>query len=91
MWLIRAAILHRRGWKGDTEVSRVLELFDRHWNATEFFVAKAIGWALRDLARLDREVVISFLAAHPTPNTVASRDARRGLEARPTRTNAMRP
>jgi 3-methyladenine DNA glycosylase AlkD len=44
MWLIRAAILHRRGWKGDTEISRVLELFDRHWNATEFFVAKAIGW-----------------------------------------------
>jgi 3-methyladenine DNA glycosylase AlkD len=46
--------------------SRVLELCDRHWNATEFFVAKAIGWALRDLARLDREVVISFLPARPT-------------------------
>lgn len=79
IWLIRAAIQHQRGWKDDTEVERVLALCDRHWSAKEFFIAKAIGWALRDLARLDPPAVRRFLDEHPEPNTVAVREARRGL------------
>ena len=78
-WLVRAAIQHQRGWKQDTDVDRVLELCDRHWSNREFFVAKAIGWALRDLARLDAGAVRHFLDEHPTPNRVATREAERGL------------
>ena len=78
-WLIRAAIQHQRGWKQDTNVDRVLSLCDRHWCEPEFFVAKAIGWALRDLARLNPGVVRRFLADHPEPNRVAIREAQRGL------------
>jgi 3-methyladenine DNA glycosylase AlkD len=79
VWLIRAAIQHQRGWKQDTDVDRVLSLCDRHWYEREFFVAKAIGWALRDLARLNPVAVRRFLADHPEPNRVALREAERGL------------
>lgn len=78
-WLIRAAIQHQRGRKQDTDVARVLELCDRHWSNREFFVAKAIGWALRDLARIDPDAVRRFLVDHPEPNRVATREAERGL------------
>ena len=79
IWLIRAAIGHQRGWRTDTDVDRVLHLCGRHWENAEFFVAKAIGWALRDLARLDPPAVRAFLARHEHPNMVAVREANRGL------------
>jgi 3-methyladenine DNA glycosylase AlkD len=79
MWLNRAAIQHQRGWKGDTDIEFVLSICDRHSQSREFFVAKAIGWALRDLARLDAPAVRNFLRQHPELSLVAVREARRGL------------
>jgi 3-methyladenine DNA glycosylase AlkD len=79
MWLNRAAIQHQRGWKGDTNIDFVLSICDEHSSSREFFVAKAIGWALRDLARLDDRAVRAFLHEHPELSPVAVREARRGL------------
>jgi 3-methyladenine DNA glycosylase AlkD len=79
-WLVRAALGHQRGWKGDTDVDRVLGLCHDHWPDREFFVAKAVGWALRDLAALDPDAVASFLDEHPERNTVATREALRGVD-----------
>lgn len=79
IWLVRAAIQHQRGRRGDTDVARVLDLCDRHWANGEFFVAKAIGWALRDLAALDAPAVRRFLDEQRAPNRVARREAERGL------------
>lgn len=79
LWLNRAAIQHQRGWKGNTDVEFVLSICEAHSDSREFFVAKAIGWALRDLARLDAPEVRDFLRAHPELSTVAVREARRGL------------
>lgn len=81
-WLIRAAIGHQRGWKQETDVERVLGLCDAHWQDEEFFIAKAIGWALRDLARLEPQSVRAFLGAHDDGNRVAIREAQRGLQQR---------
>ena len=78
-WLIRAAIGHQRGWKRDTDIERVFEICDQHWSNQEFFIAKAIGWALRDITRIDKRSVQRFLKQHPTKNTVAAREALRGL------------
>jgi 3-methyladenine DNA glycosylase AlkD len=78
-WLIRAAIGHQRGWKRDTDIERVFEICDQHWPNQEFFIAKAIGWALRDITRIDKRSVQRFLKQHHTKNTVAAREALRGL------------
>lgn len=78
-WLIRAAIGHQRGWKRHTDFERVCSLASDHWNDKEFFVAKAIGWALRDCARLNPERIERFVLEHVAPNTVAMREIRKGL------------
>ncbi|MFN3218871.1 MAG: DNA alkylation repair protein [Acidimicrobiales bacterium] len=88
MWLVRAAIQHQRGWRKRTDIARVLGLCDRHWSDPEFFVAKAIGWALRDLTRFDPDAVQRFLDDHRSPNKVATREARKGLERATTRTRS---
>lgn len=79
IWLIRSAITHQRGWKADTDIPRILDLCDRHWANRKFFVAKAIGWALRDIARMNPVSVGEFLDSHPLKNSVATREALRGI------------
>ena len=78
-WLIRAAIGHQRGWKSRTDIDRVCELAGDHWREPEFFVAKAIGWALRDCARLNPARIERFVVEHMSPNPVAMREIRKGL------------
>lgn len=77
LWLNRAAIQHQRGRKGETVVPLLLKYCDAHSDSHEFFIAKAIGWALRDLANLDRSTVNKFLATHPDLHRVAVREARK--------------
>ena len=78
-WLIRAALGHQRGWKSLTDIDRVCELSHEHWHDEEFFIAKAIGWALRDCARLNPARIERFVFEHLSPNPVAMREIRKGL------------
>ena len=77
MWLNRAVIGHQRGRKMDTDIPLLLKYCDDHSGNHEFFIAKAIGWALRDLAKFDRTSVNKFLASHPDLDRIAVREARR--------------
>jgi 3-methyladenine DNA glycosylase AlkD len=77
MWLNRAAIQHQRGRKHDTDIPLLLEFLDTHAGESEFFIAKAIGWALRDLSRVNNSEVKKFLKAHPELNRVAVREAQK--------------
>lgn len=61
LWLIRSAIIHMGGWK---------DAIDRDWvfgaclasaEHPDFFIRKAIGWMLRDLAWVDPGAVIAFV------------------------------
>lgn len=63
-WQIRTALLHQLTWRGDTDVDRLLRLCREHAADDRSFVRKAIGWALRQHARTDPEVVRRFLAEH---------------------------
>jgi 3-methyladenine DNA glycosylase AlkD len=79
MWLNRAAIQHQRGRKYETDVNLVLQYCDDHSDSKEFFIVKAIGWALRDLAKSNPRAVRDFVKAHPDLGRVAVREAERGL------------
>lgn len=79
LWLNRAAIQHQRGRKFETDVKLVLRYCDDHASSDEFFIVKAIGWALRDIARINPKAVRDFLKAHPNLGRVAVREAERGL------------
>ena len=79
-WLIRAAIQHQRGLKERTDLDRLLTMCDRYAAEREFFIAKAIGWALRDVTAWDPGAVQAFVDSHPDLSAVALREARRGLD-----------
>lgn len=78
-WLIRAAIQHQRGLKERTDLGRLFAMCDRYASEREFFIAKAIGWALRDATRWAPAAVQSFVDEHPDLSAVARREALRGL------------
>ena len=77
IWLVRASIQHQRGRKYETDVKLLFEMCSPHVAEKEFFIAKAIGWALRDLSRIDNREVTRFLAEHPELNSVAVREAKK--------------
>ena len=63
-WLARTAILHQLGSKADTDTDRLFAYCARRAGDTEFFIRKAIGWALREYAKTDPGAVQQFVADH---------------------------
>lgn len=64
MWLARTAIIHQLSYKADTDADRLFSYAETRAADTEFFIRKAIGWALRQYARIEPEQVRSFVAAN---------------------------
>ena len=63
-WVQRVAILHQLRYKERTDVERLFRLCLVHASSREFFIRKAIGWALRQYAWTDPEAIRSFVEAH---------------------------
>ena len=61
LWLIRAALIHMGGWKRDIDRGWVFAACLAQAGHPDFFVRKAIGWILRDLAWVDPESVVAFV------------------------------
>lgn len=66
IWLARAAILHQLGYKGATDADRLFRYTLMKADHPDFFMRKAIGWALRQYAWAAPEVVRTFVLAHET-------------------------
>ena len=64
LWVRRVAMLHQLGWKAHTDEVRLLHDALALASEPDFFIRKAIGWALRDHARTRPEAVRAFLAQH---------------------------
>ena len=64
LWVRRVAMLHQLGWKAHTDEVRLLHYALALAPEPDFFIRKAIGWALRDHARTRPEAVRAFLAQH---------------------------
>jgi 3-methyladenine DNA glycosylase AlkD len=61
MWLNRSAILFQLGYKQKTNFDLLKSECDKHKNSNEFFIQKAIGWALREFAKTNPEAVRNFV------------------------------
>ncbi|HEU4789758.1 MAG TPA: DNA alkylation repair protein [Flavobacterium sp.] len=61
MWLNRSAILFQLGYKEKTNFDLLKSICERHKTSTEFFIQKAIGWALREYAKTNPEEVKNFV------------------------------
>lgn len=63
-WTRRTAMIHQLGWRTNTDESRLLAYALQLAPETEFFIRKAIGWALRDYARWQPEAVCQFVQTY---------------------------
>lgn len=63
-WLRRIAMLHQLGWRANTDAAWLFNAALALAHENEFFIRKAIGWALRDYARHAPEAVTAFANAH---------------------------
>ena len=62
MWLNRSAILFQLGYKEKTNFDLLKLVCEKHKTSTEFFIQKAIGWALREYAKTNPEAVKDFVS-----------------------------
>jgi len=60
-WMRRIAMLHQLGWRGKTDEMRLFRYSLALGHENEFFIQKAIGWALRDYARHAPHNVARFI------------------------------
>lgn len=64
LWVRRVAILHQLGRRQATDEVLLAEIIEANLGSGEFFIDKAIGWALREYAKTAPGWVQDFLAAH---------------------------
>lgn len=62
MWLNRSAILFQLGYKQETNQTILFSECSKHAQSNEFFIQKAIGWALREYGKTNPEAVKTFVA-----------------------------
>jgi 3-methyladenine DNA glycosylase AlkD len=62
LWLVRTAILHQLHHGERTDTERLFGYCTRQAGHSDFFVRKAIGWALRQYARTNPDAVRRYLA-----------------------------
>lgn len=57
MWLRRTSIIFQLGYKAKTDTVLLIDHIEKNLGTKEFFINKAIGWALREYAKTDPEFV----------------------------------
>ena len=64
LWLRRSAIICQLPAKGNTDLALLYDCIEPSLGSPEFFLRKAIGWALRQYARTDPAEVGRYVAAN---------------------------
>lgn len=72
-WLRRSSIICQLALKERTDTSLLSDVIAANLADREFFIGKAIGWALRQYARTDPDWVRAFVTEHETSLSPLSR------------------
>lgn len=78
-WLRRTTILFQLNYKQDTDFDLLCEIIRENLKSKEFFINKAIGWALRQYARTNPKAVKRFVNTTPL-HPLSRREAMKHLE-----------
>jgi 3-methyladenine DNA glycosylase AlkD len=62
IWLRRTTILFQLGYKSETDADLLFAIVDKNRDSSEFFIQKAIGWALRKYSKTDPDAVTTFVS-----------------------------
>ncbi|ARI79203.1 hypothetical protein HM131_12785 [Halobacillus mangrovi] len=61
LWVRRSSLLHQLKFKEQTNEKLLFETIDVLKDEKEFFIEKAIGWALREYSKTNAQAVINYL------------------------------
>lgn len=79
IWLRRTAILFQLNYKRETDFDLLCDIIRENLDSKEFFINKAIGWSLRQYARVDPKAVSKFVKSTPL-HPLSRREAMKHLE-----------
>ena len=82
LWVARTAILHQLNYKARTDEARLFAYVEARALDQEFFIRKALGWALRNYARVAPDAVRTFIDTHPELSGLTRREATKHLRHR---------
>jgi len=78
-WLRRSCILFQLNYKEETDFPLLCDIIRENLGSEEFFINKAIGWALRQYARTDPQAVTKFVKCTAL-DPLSRREAMKHLE-----------
>jgi 3-methyladenine DNA glycosylase AlkD len=64
IWLQRTALLFQLKYKSSTDTDLLFGYITALGGSDEFFINKAIGWALREYSKTDPDLVVRFVNSH---------------------------
>ncbi|NLC38318.1 MAG: DNA alkylation repair protein [Clostridia bacterium] len=67
LWLRRTAILFQLKYKEKTDEELLYAIIKHNSRSQEFFIQKAVGWALREYSKTNPASVKEFIAHHELP------------------------
>ena len=78
-WLRRTTLLFQLGYKKETDFDLMCELIKDNLGSDEFFINKAIGWALRQYAHTNPAPVKKFVKATKELHPLSRREALKNI------------
>lgn len=79
MWLRRSAIIFQLKYRNDTDKELLADVIMKNTGSKEFFINKAIGWALRSYSSYNAEWVLDFVDDHPELANLSKKEATRNI------------
>jgi len=78
IWLIRTSIIFQLKYKTNTNTDMLFRFIENQKDSKEFFIRKAIGWALRELSKTEKAQVKKFISSVNLSN-LSMREAQKYL------------
>ena len=81
MWIRRTALLHQLNFKNNTDSDRLFYFCEKRMHEKDFFIRKAIGWALRQYSYINAKKVIHFIRDNESSlSTLSKTEALKALK-----------
>ena len=79
LWVRRVAVISQLQRKAGTDRALLADVLEPNLARPEFFLRKAVGWALRDFARADPDWVRAYAESHPQLSALSRHEALRRI------------
>lgn len=79
IWLQRTCLLFQLGYKENTDLILLFDIVDNLKDKDEFFIQKAIGWALREYSKIEPNKIEKFVK-EKNLSSLSEREAMKWIE-----------